>query len=250
MRHARCCCFVWLTALSGCSAPAVRTDAAASSALEHDCRLLFVDRGALAPRHDAIRAQVVRTLEAVHAVMPIDSVTIKVLADARRAIPGLGIGGYAPSGREIQLSFDPGFAELDDAIATQLLPLLAHEFHHARRWRAVGYGRTLLEAIVSEGLADHFSVEVSGAPPPPWTRALAPAQLSAWTRRALADGDQQPYDHNAWFFGTGSDIPRWAGYSVGFALVGEFLRAHPDRKPSDLFGEPASSFVASRPTPR
>lgn len=36
----------------------------------------------------------------------------------------------------------------------------------------------------------------------------------------------QPYDHNAWFFGSADrQLPRWAGYALGYELVQRFFAA-------------------------
>ncbi|RMG28790.1 MAG: hypothetical protein D6730_05025, partial [Bacteroidetes bacterium] len=63
-----------------------------------------------------------------------------------------------------------------------------------------------------------------------------------WTERASEAWNERPYDHNKWFFGAGGEVPRWAGYAIGFELVKNYLAAHPSRKPSTLFDEPATSF--------
>ncbi|MES0476805.1 MULTISPECIES: DUF2268 domain-containing putative Zn-dependent protease [Citrobacter freundii complex] len=42
--------------------------------------------------------------------------------------------------------------------------------HHAARWQGPGYGSTLGEALVSKGLADHFSLELFGGEPELWER--------------------------------------------------------------------------------
>jgi uncharacterized protein YjaZ len=55
--------------------------------------------------------------------------------------------------------------------------------------------------------------------------------------------NEPSYDHNAWFFGTDPDIPRWAGYAIGFELVKNYLSKHPGTLPSTLWNEPATAFM-------
>lgn len=175
--------------------------------------------------------------------MPVDGVTIRVLADPTRIIPELGFGGFTPNSEEVQLFVDPAWPNLAQSLATELFPLLAHELHHTMRHRTAGYGSALFNAMISEGLADYFSIEVAGVDPPIWSTALMGAELEAWMERASEGWLQGPYDHDGWFFGTDSEIPRWAGYSIGFELVRRFLSSNPTRRASDLFGEPALSFL-------
>lgn len=97
--------------------------------------------------------------------------------------------------------------------------------------------------MISEGLADHFSIEVYGIDPPIWSLALTGTDLEEWMDTASQTWLNTPYDHAAWFLGTSSSVPRWAGYAIGYKIVKDYLEANPGVKPSDLFGEPALSFV-------
>ena len=83
--------------------------------------------------------------------------------------------------------------------------------------------------------------------PPPWTVALTQAQLADMGERASGEYDYPRYDHRAWFFGSdGTGIPRWTGYSLGFALVSEYLECHPDASASALATVPSAIL---RPPP-
>ncbi|WP_264775756.1 DUF2268 domain-containing putative Zn-dependent protease [Deinococcus aetherius] len=136
-------------------------------------------------------------------------------------LPETGVGGYAPLPHWVQVTLTPGNPNFTECWRTEIPATLAHELHHARRWRGPGYGRTLLEALVSEGLAQHFEVEERGEPPP-YARPLT--DLGALWSRARAELDTPTYDHNAWFFGSeAAGLPRWAGYALGYELVRRFL---------------------------
>jgi uncharacterized protein YjaZ len=115
--------------------------------------------------------------------------------------------------------------------------------HHVMRFRTAGFDSNLLGAMVTEGLADQFAIEVAGIDPPIWATALDPEELTIWSERARAQWLDSPYNHDAWFFGTGGEIPRWAGYSIGFELTRVYLLANPDRRPSQLYGFAPSAFV-------
>jgi uncharacterized protein YjaZ len=49
-------------------------------------------------------------------------------------------------------------------------------------------------------------------------------------------------DHAGWFFGSG-DIPRWAGYTLGFDIVSGYLRAHPALLAADLVTKGAETIL-------
>ena len=68
-------------------------------------------------------------------------------------LPETGVHGYAPTAHYAELTLDPGNPQFALRWRSEVPATLAHELHHCRRWRGPGYGSTLLEALVSEGLA-------------------------------------------------------------------------------------------------
>ncbi|WP_166461797.1 DUF2268 domain-containing putative Zn-dependent protease [Paracoccus alkanivorans] len=153
----------------------------------------------------------------VHADLPDFDIVVK--ADPAGCIPGLSVGGSAPAPGLIEISLDPGrFA------APALVRILVHELHHLIRWDGPGYGKSLGEALVSEGLAGHFVLQVLGGKPDRWD-ATTPAQGSA--RAAMNKWSRRDYDHARWFFGSG-DLRRWTGYGLGHRLIAEHLSHHPE----------------------
>lgn len=228
--------------IAGCSSATAAEMCDAGIQLAGGNCLVFEDGGALGAKRVAIETTIVDATERVNAVMPITGVTIRVRANPAGVIGELGLGGFAPSGREVLLSFDPASPMLPDALDSDLAPMVAHELHHARRWQTVGYGGTLRAAMVSEGLADHFSIEVFGIAKPMWSEALDSAGIESMLDRAEPTWDG-PYDHATWFYGTTSSIPRWSGYTVGFELVQRYLAAESSRRASRLYDTEARSFV-------
>lgn len=71
---------------------------------------------------------------------------------------------------------------------------------------------------------------------------MTPDELDRWLPRVLAHRTG-PYDHGTWFYGTGPEIPRWTGYTVGFELVRLYLAENTGARASGLVGQPAISFV-------
>ena len=173
----------------------------------------------------------------------LDPLVIDVVVQAwpGRVIPERGYVGYAPTGTMMQLTVDPSNPNLPHSLGETLERTVAHEFHHVCRWQGPGYGRTLGEALVSEGLAGRFAAQLYGEAPEPWEDALAGDEASDLAAVAEARWTMSDYDHAAWFFGQGGH-PRWAGYTLGYRLVGRYLAAHPGETPASLVAAPAAAF--------
>lgn len=175
--------------------------------------------------------------------LPVTGVTVMLLPDAQRAIGGWGFGGRTFSATAVEIYIDPTQPDLAQRLPERLPPLVVHELHHAMRWRGPGYGRTLLEAMVSEGLADHFAVDVLSAAVPPWSDAFARDQTAAYLDLARPEFDSTAYSHERWFFEAGQpQLPRWTGYTLGWRLVEDHRAAHPGSTAATLVNTPASAF--------
>lgn len=211
--------------------------------LEFGSCLVFEDNGELDNERENIGMIIRETVALVNSKMPVENLNILVRVAPSDVIPEIGIGGFNPNENEIIISIDLNFPNLTQSISIELAPLIAHEMHHAKRRRTIGYGSNLLEASVSEGLADCFSMEIIAIDPPIWSVAITGTELEDLINTAKNTWENKPYDHSKWFFGSTPDIPRWAGYAIGFDLVKKYLSENPTRKPSDLVNEPASSFA-------
>ncbi len=154
-------------------------------------------------------------------------------------IPEMGLMGYCPHAGLIYLNLDPDNPNLTAHLGEPMERMLAHELHHALRWSGPGYGKTLLEALVSEGLAGQFVHELYFNPPEIYESAVPANQIIKLAGLALEE--IKAYDHPHWFFGTG-DLPRWSGYTLGYSLVANYLETHHKARPSKLAKIPAAAF--------
>lgn len=159
-------------------------------------------------------AEAFRTLE--HFVSP---PKLDILLDrSKHTIPEIGILGQAHNNMLFSLNFDPGNPNLrPNLINGTLQRQLLHEIHHCMRMAGPGYGWTLGEALVSEGLAGHFVQYLMNTPSELWEHAVNIDVLKAH-RPSVAELQSIDYNHAEWFFGRGH-IPRWLGYSIGFEFV-------------------------------
>lgn len=200
---------------------------------------------ALAPFRSALAAAAEAALERIRARLPVRDVDVVIQRDPFAVIPELGVGDSCPSAHLVRVSVDPEHAAFDEVLDGHLSRTLAHELHHCARWRGPGYGTSLGEALMSEGLADHFDLEVRpGARPYHWTQVLDGARLHETWKLARPRLWEPGYDHGFWFFNTGAEGPPFhAGYSLGFHLVRAFLASDPEQRPSGLATVPARRIL-------
>ena len=171
--------------------------------------------------------------------VPVQDTDVIVRA-GKTVVPEKGHMGYAPEKGVIYVTVDPDHPTLQANPHQSLERMLSHELHHCARWDGPGYGATLGEALVSEGLAGHFAQEVFGGEPEPW-ESLPVSTLRPHIQTAQAEWDSASYAHDAWFFGS-SGFPNALGYSLGYRMVGHYLAAHRDRLASRLVHADAGAF--------
>ncbi len=138
-----------------------------------------------------------------------DKIDVIFINNPYSVIPEQGIGGYAPGPYNIYISLDPknkSFTHQD------ILLTMLHEAHHCMRSRKPGYGNTLGEAMVSEGLATLCESEYSGEVPIYGKVNIKKDEI----KKAFKNLDND-YVHNDWFFGS-KDIQRWFAYTYGYRL--------------------------------
>lgn len=130
-----------------------------------------------------------------------------------------GGGGYTASAHWIQLFLDrskPNFKE--KVIKNSLLATIYHEMHHAKRMTTVGYGESLLEAVITEGLASVYAEIMFPEFISPWGK-YTNKEIKSYLKIFLKNiaKNKKKYDHEEWFLGLGK--PHWLGYKVGIYIV-------------------------------
>ena len=211
----------------------------AESGLGHDQPMtvwhihLLNARNALTPILADLRAAAREAVARVEALAVLPRFDLVIRAERGGGIPDWGVGGCAAHPGLIEVTLDP--ARFDPALLTRTL---VHEMHHLIRWEGPGYGRSLGEALVSEGLAGHFVAELLGGPPDPWDR-VAPTEVVL--KRAGAEWGRVDYDHAEWFFGRGK-LRKWSGYGLGHRIIAGHLAAHPGEDALSLARAPAERF--------
>jgi uncharacterized protein YjaZ len=157
-------------------------------------------------------------------------VNITVYTNSNFVVSETGEGGYAASGEWFQIYIDP--TRLEDElkkIITNYIPLtIYHELNHVARWNSVGYGSTLPEAIITEGLASVFAVENWKKAKSPWIKYSQKEikKLIKIYQNRDKNSDNN-YSHDDWFYGAG-ELPRWIGYKLGFYIVRLVRKNNPE----------------------
>ena len=115
---------------------------------------------------------------------------------------------------------------------------ILHESHHCLRWRKPGYGKTLGEAMISEGLATLFEEEHSGKPPIYAQVKIKQTEIE----KARKNLDNEKYNHSDWFFGS-KDVQRWFAYTYGYRLSKTYSEKV-NKSAAELVNTPAKLFLA------
>ena len=217
-----------------------------------DWRLHWLEAaGSLDPWREVLAAEINAGCAAADRRATLPAIDIIVQNVPGAVIPELGMAAHAYRPHCFGLTLDPQNPRFADSLAGGAVQrLVVHELHHCLRFAAIGWNHTLGDALVSEGLAGHFVAECLETAPEPWEVALDAAMLAEWTGRARTEAEALRYDHHAWFYGNASPYapdrsapPRWAGYAIGFDLVGRYLRLHPEARPSQLCGAHAGRLL-------
>ena len=159
-------------------------------------------------------------------------VAVRVVVNPEAAIPEVGVGASVnPASGAMTISLSAhARVPVSESLTVWLREGLANRLDVSKRiLDGPGYGTTLGEVLVSDGLADTFSVYAYPKTPPiPWDEALQPNQLHrlgaiARDNAAMTNTGEV---FRRWFLGAGN-LPRWAGFTIGASWVRDFLTTHP-----------------------
>ena len=96
---------------------------------------------------------------------------------------------------------------------------------------------TLLDAMLTEGVADAFAREIYPDRLPRWLTDLSPEDEAAvWPQIQRRLDITDPGEIRRYLFGDSDRVPLWSGHAVGHAIVRSYLRRHPKARPASLVG--------------
>jgi len=143
------------------------------------------------------------------------------------------IGAFTQAEDFIQLSV-PRTRNLNEEV---LRNTLYHEMHHIKRGY-VGYPNkkiTLLEMLISEGLAIVFALEMVPKSIPKWSK-YTENFIKKWLPKVKKEKFNMDYYHEKWFFST-------IGYKIGTYFVHQVQKNYPKLKSEDLAKKNARSLL-------
>jgi hypothetical protein len=221
---------------SGMSSPSPPSPTDASRTLEVGAVTVYLCEPCIHAARVAgtnLPATIIRSIARIDRLLSLPTAYVDVTDDPQATIPGMGVGGKS-LGTRVPLALDPGFRRFGWTVRVRLPMTLAHELDETKRsLDGPGGATTLLDWLVTDGLADHFALQAfPRSPPSPWDHALSQGQERRLWRKARPRLHEF-IEFGTWFFGS-RGIPRWAGYTIGFDLVGRYLARHPGTTPSEL----------------
>lgn len=138
-------------------------------------------------------------------------------------IPKLGIGGTAIGKSCIEIRIDFSRKDLAKIIKIELPATIYHELSHIVRENSIGYGSTLLDSFISEGISCYVEKKAMPGKKIPYIQNIK-EEKKFW-HRAKKMFAKTKYNYSEWFFGTGK-LPNWIGYRFGYLIVERFMNKH------------------------
>lgn len=158
-----------------------------------------------------------------------------------------GIVGFCFGSKKIAITIDTKYPSVKESIKKVLKKVLFHEFHHLARFKAgekIANG-TFLEALVGEGLSDNFVYYMIGEKTK-WVINLKEDKEKRLIKKIkkIINKKMDYKDYEKWFFNGSKeeDIPRWAGYSIAYKIIKNFISNHPNETAASLASKPIEYF--------
>jgi Predicted Zn-dependent protease (DUF2268) len=193
----------------------------------------------------SLTSDVTRDLTRIAALLPGRS-TVIIIEQSANVTPQTGELGYTdPTTGQVLIQLDPrSQVPFSETLAVWLPEALAHEIHHSVRTLAgPGFGTTLGEFFVSEGMASAFFHQAFPGTNAPWDNALSVVQEhTLWDRAKLLLNQTGLQDYEQWFYG-GDGVPEWAGFTIGYHIAEDYIQHHPGTTAASLVATPAATIL-------
>ncbi len=188
---------------------------------------------------------IAHALARINALLPGPPTVIMVSYGGSDVIPQTGTSGETNPGTGVlTVTFGQTPRASPGMIMKLWLPRsLSHEIDHSVRILAgPGFGVSLLEEVISEGISSAFDLAAFPGPPSPWDRAISRTQECAlWKQAQPLLGQTDLYDQ--WFFG-GPGVPHWAAFTIGYDIVTDYHQRHADASWSAITAASATAILA------
>ena len=159
-------------------------------------------------------------------------------------IPDDGVGGRTQTSDFIEFAIDE-----EKATENLISEMVAHELCHAGRWgKNDEWANSLFDGVVSEGIATYLEAEFIKDRTEKTVFIKTILERSDEENEKILEKlrsqlDSNYYDYDTIFFGGSNELPRWAGYSLGYYLVKKYLKKT-GKKIEDAFADKYADFRA------
>lgn len=123
---------------------------------------------------------------------------------------------------DIKICFYRKDKNINDIINVDLPLAIHHEFSHVVRANTVGYGETLLDSFIDEGIACFVEQSIMPKRKIPYIQKIDNEQALWLEAKKHLSQKISSKLHSDWFFGTGA-LPNWIGYRLGYLIVRQFM---------------------------
>ncbi len=157
-------------------------------------------------------------------------------------IPEDGVGGRTRTNDFIEFAMDK-----EKATENLISEMVAHELCHAARWgKNDEWINSLFDGMINEGIATYFEAEfVKDREEKTFfikTMLERTDEENEKILKKLRDQlDLKDYDYVTIFFSGNGELPRWAGYSLGYYLVKKYLKKT-GKRIEDAFADKYADF--------
>ena len=165
--------------------------------------------------------------------------TVSCDDDKYKVISQIGMGASAMDESWINITVNP--KKFGIFIEKYLPGLIYHEASHIFRGHFNQYGRTLLQTVVSEGLA--IVLEEENIPNLTVLYGIySEKSILKYISTFKKKMHSKKFNYSEWFFGTGK-YPNWLGYYIGAYIVRKAKENNPDLTADKLMSKPADYIL-------
>lgn len=141
-------------------------------------------------------------------------------------IPEIGIGGRTTERRDIIIAIDFSRHNIENIIRTQLPSIIYHELSHVIRSIHKNLNITLLESLVTEGIASYIEKGVFKRKVLYIEPIIGETKYWKIAQKNFENKKYSYKDYSEWFFGA-NKLPRWIGYRIGYLMIERYMQKNP-----------------------
>ena len=167
------------------------------------------------------------TLKKIETIFPLPKLDITITPCPKEYRTKSGIVGCVHTSFHIDIMIDTERDDVKDIITDELPSVIAHELHHSLGAASGVREETLLQVIVSEGLACHFETKFNGNKLPTFLTDISKSKWQDLYNQMEPQLNEMDFDYPTYFGGADeSKFPKHAGYWVGYNLISEYINEY------------------------